>query len=775
MSTALSTHDYQYQTKALVNIASLFLEIGDTHRAIVHYEKLLALEKEIKGETDSILPAYWTHDLRCALHLNLSIAYKTIGSIEYAVHYARLYTKLVEESGVSIQVKAQSYHNEGLLNEILHEYPRAVECYQNYLKQSKKAGDKRAVAQAYGCLGSVYSALGNYNLSMTFHEQHVSLASKLGDPRSLALAHEQLGDSKIVFEEFEEAVECFLSSARSGARNDLRLQTSALCKIGKTYRSLKRYQYSLYYFEQAKVIAEDFEFNEIKSICEYNLACILQNSTQMFEIDQAERYFTRLIPAYEAKIHQHREEDTFCPTELLEQLENCYLGIIHIYAKSGNRDDALVYSESFRKKQASLLVENSLTRSTSLVSLTSLGNTGHADTWNIEKLLRVVGDQNSAVVYYTLLPSFLAVWVLLPGEGIARFYTSKQQVSNQEPIGKAISRLMNEILKNRNTKELVYDCENRSLPERDSDTKLLKNANKKLRAGTEGGEKCTSGNNLSAESTNLSMGGPGSQKDSKTNAKGPDRELFDILLAPVYDILSKLDPGSPVIIVPHKELMSCPFGIIRDWDLMQLKDRFRITVMPSLFLLEKVVQNELQQMRLEDNIEFLRTQSQMGGLRKLASSMGVEARKTPAFNFSSRLQVSESDCSPTGMEEVDTRRTSNPRLAKSGALLYTGGTAKCGPSVAQTARTSKMSVMPPKALLKQIPSPPKTVPLKGVQPIGVPSKPEKLMSVHTMTTLTTKTSTNTDITKAECGVADFKQVSDPEKCLVIGSPCLPER
>ena len=50
LSTAQSGHDVQYQTKALVNIASLLLELGDTPKAILHYEKLLDLQKELQGQ-----------------------------------------------------------------------------------------------------------------------------------------------------------------------------------------------------------------------------------------------------------------------------------------------------------------------------------------------------------------------------------------------------------------------------------------------------------------------------------------------------------------------------------------------------------------------------------------------------------------------------------------------------------------------------------------------------------------------------------------------------
>ena len=485
LSTAVATHDYQYQTKSLVNIASLFLEVGDTHRAIVHYEKLLDLEKEIRGEEENApLPSYWTFDLQCALHLNLSIAYKAIGGLEQAVHFARQYTKLLQDSDVKQSTKAQSFHNQGLLHEILGEYQEAAENYKSYLKQSKAAGDKRGVAQAYGCLGSAYAALNNYQLSLTYHEQHVALATKLDDPRLIGQAHEQFGDTRVKYKEYEEAVTCYMSTIKSCARNDLRMQTTALCKIGKTYRGQKRYQYSMYYFDQAKIIAEDFEFADIKIICEYNLACILQHSTQMYEIDQAQKYFERLIPIFEGKISQHRDEDTFCPKELHTHLDDCYQGIIYILSKSGYKEEALVYSEALHKKLSSqLITQLPSTKSQSSLSLTSSGNSGLFDAWSIDKITRVISEQNATVLYYTVLPQCLLIWVLQPSHGLVRFYSNKPKDSDKETISQQILALRAKMLKSRDVHELVYDCENRALPERDTDLKLLQKANRTLGGG----------------------------------------------------------------------------------------------------------------------------------------------------------------------------------------------------------------------------------------------------------------------------------------------------
>lgn len=107
---------------------------------------------------------------------------------------------------------------------------------------------------------------------------------------------------------------------------------------------MHRYQYSLYYYEQAKVcafmicmyiqiqkiptvivyfcmqiVAEDFSYHDLKFMCELNEACIMKNSTQVYELEQAKKYFTKLIPKLENDIKQHTEEDTLCPKYELQQ------------------------------------------------------------------------------------------------------------------------------------------------------------------------------------------------------------------------------------------------------------------------------------------------------------------------------------------------------------------------------------------------------------------------------------------------------------------------
>jgi hypothetical protein len=82
-----------------VNVATLYLEAGDTHQAIIFYRKLLCLEAELREEAgpEGTMPDFWTKELQCGLHLNLSIAYKTIGNMSSAIIHASKHSQLAKE------------------------------------------------------------------------------------------------------------------------------------------------------------------------------------------------------------------------------------------------------------------------------------------------------------------------------------------------------------------------------------------------------------------------------------------------------------------------------------------------------------------------------------------------------------------------------------------------------------------------------------------------------------------------------------------------------
>lgn len=390
LQTAIATHDQIYQTKALVNIATLYLENRDTHQAIIYYEKLLHLEAELILETgsDDILPDFWTKELQCGLHLNLSIAYKAIGNMKSAIQHARKYVGFIEKYNFQGKLRAESYHNTGMLNEILGNYNDAINNYNKYLEEGKKNGDKKGQAQAYGCLGSVYAALKNWKLSITYHEQYVTMATRFEDKRMKIIANEMLADSLMLKGDYEKAITAYEDMINCCIRTDYRTRATGMCKLGHAYSALKKHQYSLYFYEQAAELAEDFEFPEIETLSHYNIACIHQLSTQILELEKALKYFQQLVPYYESKIREHMAEDSHCPEEYGIQLCECYDGIQTVHAKLGNKDECLQFAEAYRKRSLTM------THNYQASAMTSQSHTAPWDIWSIERIGRVVTQQN---------------------------------------------------------------------------------------------------------------------------------------------------------------------------------------------------------------------------------------------------------------------------------------------------------------------------------------------------------------------------------------------
>ncbi|XP_052790745.1 tetratricopeptide repeat protein 28-like isoform X2 [Mya arenaria] len=744
LQTAIATHDQIYQTKALVNIATLCLENHDTHQAIINYEKLLQLEAELVQETgnEDSLPEFWTKELQCGLHLNLSIAYKAIGDMSSAIRHAHKYVGYIEKYGFQGKLKAESYHNTGMLNEVLGNYNDAINNYNKYLDECKKNGDKKGMAQAYGCLGSVYAALRNWKLSTTYHEQYVAMAARFDDKRMQIIANEMLADTLILKGDYEGALSAYEEMINCCIRTDYRTRATGMCKLGHAYRALKKHQYSLYFYEQASALAEDLEFPEIETLCHYNVACILQQSTQHLELEKALKYFQNLVPYFESKIREHQAADSHCPDEYHTQLQECYDGIQAVHAKLGNKDECLQFAEAYRKRT---LTQTHNYQST---ALTSQSHTAPWDMWTVERMGRVVSQQNSPVLYYSLLSQHLLLWVLQPGQGLTRFYCKKAEEPHS--MIETVEKMVEEIRADCDTKSLPRQSENRAIPLKNNDLEMTRRKFLKLQKPEENKE---------------SMENETKVADDVKPEKTVQRRMYDLLFSPIEDILSRLPKEGPLIIVPDKALCHCPFNLLQDFLNRYCYKRFRITYLPSLLVLDKVVANELNHLRLQDDLDFERQINRKGGILNATNRFA-----TISGMASPQSGVSSMNISP--------RKVAHPRLLTRPAKLHMispkPGVLPKQPTMFEEDFKkhsqwlgSKTARMAPGSYNSSLDSP------LSLHTAGPPQL-DRAYSFGSFTTLTTQTSTGTDITMSSHTVTQFKQVSCQDRCLVFGNPKLPD-
>ncbi|KAK7094678.1 tetratricopeptide repeat protein 28-like [Littorina saxatilis] len=771
LTLAVATHEQVYQTKSLVNIATLHLESGDTQQAIIYYRKLLCLEAELLEEAGSeeTMPDFWTRELQCGLHLNLSIAYKTIGNMSSAIIHAKRYTRLAEKFGLDKRFQAESYHNTGMLNEILGNMSAALDCYENYLQMSKQNSDKRGTAQAYGCLGGVYAGLCTWPTAVMYHQQHIAMATTMGHAKMVAMANEMLGDTYMLKKDYEKAVKQYETVVNACTHNESRTKAMALCKLGRAYRALGRSQYSLYFFEQAITMADDLDFADVRMMADFHQACIQCTSTQLSEIEHAQKAFSKLIPFFEKKISEHDEEKSHCPREYYEQLSQCNDGMLTVLAKMGDKEEALQYAEAHRKRTVTQLPNHHVT-----CAGVAHFHDVHHEAWTYDRMHRVVSQQSGTVLFYSLLEHALLLWVIQPGVGLVRFYTGRS--FKETSMRQQVTSLLTELLTDKDQPDNFTTCESRALPLRGAHLDHLRKQNLK-RLEKNNGKKDEGKSEEKVVEKEVS-----SPSSSPAPRKSPQRQLYEILLSPVEDILMKMEEPRNLVIVPDKELHHCPFSALQDWRGTLIGKRFNLSYIPCLLQLDRVVQNEQAALRRRDDLDFERTQSRKGGLRKLISQALLPGNSNPLM---SSPVDNFSPLSP-GFDpnQLNLKQVSNPRLLTSGALhtpskplsrqalISRETTFRSGGTISPPGAFDKPGVSP---LLPHLPD----IIENGasgeqVHTVGTPAAPGKVLSSHTYSTVTTRTWTGTDITTSSQVVTTFQQLSDMEKCVVFGVPRLPE-
>lgn len=192
--------------------------------------------------------------------------------------------------------------------------------------------------------------------------------------------------------------------------------------------------------------------------------------------------------------------------------------------------------------------------------------------------------------------------------------------------------MVSEIRKDCDWRKLQRECENRALPLKNSELEMTRQRNLNL------SKKATKTEEQSVE-----------EEDFVKPEKSVERRMYDLLFSPVEDILSKLPKESPLVIVPDKTLHYCPFNLVQDFLNRYAYKRFKISYLPSILLLDKVVANELNHLRLQDDLDFERLIHRKGGILSLASKLG-DSSGTVSVNSGSFLS------------EISPRRVAHPRL-----------------------------------------------------------------------------------------------------------------
>eukprot|EP00058_Branchiostoma_floridae_P023966 XP_002609456.1 hypothetical protein BRAFLDRAFT_127019 [Branchiostoma floridae] len=702
LSAALKADNVVLETKAYVNLASLCEQEGQVYEAIMYYIRLLTVGDDIRASLDDEkrFRDYWSTELERGIHLNLSIAYKKIRQFSRALHHGKEYMQLIESSNQPELMKQAHYHM-ATLYEAGQDYKQALAQYNLFLSFCKVAEDEASTALAHGCLGNLYASVCDYKQALLHHEEQLDLMEKEDNEGAQMMAHLHLAEVLMKTEEFEDArVHLQESLQLSRELDQPELECRTLLKLGDLFSEQGRHQHALYYYEQAQTLVEDEDQPDLHTICQFHVAHMSQFSTSLKELETARRTFEELIPVYEDQARRCDEEEVQLPEDLGRSLQLAYDGMLSSLSKLGNTDQALEYTECHRRQNLlwTLNVRPQIPDCSKLFedpgSLSNL--VGRFDPLKIQQLFDIVNVTNKTVLYYSVVNDSLLLWVLQPGKGVARFYKSSTKENFVEKCRSCIAL----IRKVEGQSSPCYDIENRSLPRKKAEAYETKKAN--LRASQ---SKKEFRKELEEEVEE------GSKKMEPPRM--PFKELYNVLIAPVEDLLSALPLHSDLVIIPDKDLLQVPFDLLKDFKQRCLCERFQITIVSCLYVLE-VAFVGIQSVR-KPGAASTRPQDK-SLIMATASTGSIMVTKTRGDQ--STITYTRSKDPGKGLLEIPSTREGRPDLEREGL--------------------------------------------------------KRMKLLNTINKLVTKTSTGQQITTSASFVTEFRQLSGQDYTLVVGNPTLPQ-
>lgn len=205
----------------LGNLGLVYLELGQVHLAIEHFEQALGLAESIG---DVLHQGIWTG--------NLGNALATQGQHQKALQYHQRHLDLARQQG-DLRSQGHALANLGVSYAALGQYQETLQAYQQHLELSRQTGDKRDESHALFSLGEVYFDLGDLAQAEKFFRQSLEIAGRLQEYPLKALALGGLSDVLIdrgnpasAIEQLTQALECLQESP------DSRVESRLLASMG---------------------------------------------------------------------------------------------------------------------------------------------------------------------------------------------------------------------------------------------------------------------------------------------------------------------------------------------------------------------------------------------------------------------------------------------------------------------------------------------------------------------------------------------------------------
>jgi tetratricopeptide (TPR) repeat protein len=230
----------------LGNLGNMYADLGQTEKAIDHYQQALTIARET-GNRDS--EGTWLG--------NLGNMYAALGQTEKAIdHYQQALT-IARETG-DRNGEGRHLGNLGIRYADLGQTEKAIDHYQQALTIARETGERNSEGTWLGFLGIRYAVQGQTEEAIDHYQQALAIARETGDRNGesgwlgfLGISYADLGQTEKAIDHYQQA----LAIAReTGNRNN---EGTQLGNLGNMYADLGQTEKAIDHYQQALAIARE--------------------------------------------------------------------------------------------------------------------------------------------------------------------------------------------------------------------------------------------------------------------------------------------------------------------------------------------------------------------------------------------------------------------------------------------------------------------------------------------------------------------------------------
>lgn len=237
--------------KPAQELKDLAMESNILHNMGLCYEGLGSYEQAIKYFHHDFIVARDAQDkermtLACE---KLVKAHKETGDTEQANIYQRMLTNISEEnSNASGKCSEWNQAAEEALSS--GEFERAIESYENLLKEAKNRQHSLFEGIAYRGLGNSHMATGNFEHALSYYQRDLQLCKAAGDLHGECDAYNNMGAANNSLNQHNAALECFEQQLRLSKQLDNPVLTlKAYSCLGIVHRNMFNFRDALHYHQ----------------------------------------------------------------------------------------------------------------------------------------------------------------------------------------------------------------------------------------------------------------------------------------------------------------------------------------------------------------------------------------------------------------------------------------------------------------------------------------------------------------------------------------------